>query len=162
MVGLRLREVRNARGMSMREVASRADISLASLSRIETNQQGLDLGLFLRITKILDVDPTDLLPHERGEADRLNPVLRRISVLSGKDRLELWHKLADQARRSGKGTRRSALNQLRQEVEELLAQIEFIHAQIGAVHKRLQRASTGAAEEERGDGKDALRVKWHP
>lgn len=143
----------------MRDVARRADISLASLSRIETNQQGLDIGLFLVLAKILEVDPTDLLPEERVEGGPLAPVLRRISVLSGKERLELWHGLADQARGSGEGTRRSALNQLRQEVEELMAQIEFIQAQVAAVHKRLKQASMGPAGDGPGESERALQVK---
>lgn len=143
----------------MRDVARRAGISLASLSRIETNQQGLDIRLFLLLAKILEVDPTDLLPEERAEGGPLAPVLRRISVLSGEERLALWRGLADQARGSGKGTRRSALNQLRQEVEELMAQIEFIQAQVGAVHNRLKQASTGLADDGPDESEQALQVQ---
>ena len=143
----------------MREVATRANISLASLSRIETNQQGLEIGLFLQLAKILNVDPTDILPEAPTENGHLDPLLRRMSVLSGKDRLELWHQLADQARSNRQNVRRSALNQLRQEVEELVAQIDFIQAQIGAVHNKLKDASPDLADEKPGQREEPVRTR---
>ena len=45
MVGHRLREARLARHLSLNAVASEADISVATLSRIERDQQRIDVEL---------------------------------------------------------------------------------------------------------------------
>lgn len=137
MVGQKLRDVRNARGLSMREVSKRAHISLASLSRIETNQQGLEIGLFLHLAKILDVDPSDLLPEEGEAANGHEPIVRRIGTLNGRDRLAMWRKLTLETRTARK-RRRAATTQLAEEVEELLAHVEFLHAEIESVRSRLR------------------------
>src|SRR2546423_3585082 len=61
MIGERLREARDMRGMSLMDVAGKAHISAATLSRIENNKQGLDFGLFLVLAKILARAPAELV-----------------------------------------------------------------------------------------------------
>jgi len=73
MIGERIREARNAREWSLTDVATKAHISVATLSRIERDKQTLDLGLFLTLMRILELDPGALLTEDDREA-----VLRRV------------------------------------------------------------------------------------
>jgi len=61
VVGNRLRQARTARQLSLNDVAGRAKISVATLSRIERDKQGIDLGLFLTLSRILKAPPHDLV-----------------------------------------------------------------------------------------------------
>lgn len=135
-IGAKLRTIRSARGWSMREVAKKAHISLASLSRIENDLQGLDLGLFLKLAKILEVDPSELVSADDGiEAD---PVRRRIAAMSQPERVNLWRHLAESSRDRRK-KKKESIQHLSSQVEELLAQIDYIRAEIEDVRVRLRK-----------------------
>src|SRR5688500_1780966 len=64
MIGERIRETRLAQDRSLADVAAKAQISVATLSRIETDKQSLDLGLFLSIAQVLHVSAQQLLAAE--------------------------------------------------------------------------------------------------
>ncbi|MFZ2491326.1 MAG: helix-turn-helix transcriptional regulator, partial [Thermoanaerobaculia bacterium] len=63
-IGEALRSVRTARAMSLSEVATAAGISTATLSRIETGKQSLDVAVLVRICAILHVPAAQLLGGE--------------------------------------------------------------------------------------------------
>ena len=135
MVGSRIREARTNRNLSLSDVASRADISVATLSRIERDKQGLDLGLFLTLCRILKAMPRDLI-GDQGE-ERVDPLAIQIASLNHVERMRLWSDLAESRRtrqRSQATTRRLA-----EEVEELLAQLRFLQAEMLSVHKRVSK-----------------------
>lgn len=138
LIGLRIRAARLAQDRSLADVAGKAKISVATLSRIETDKQSLDLGLFLSIAKVLQVSARDLL-GEQGEAERGDPLARRIAALGSNERLELWKDLAEE-RRTQRGKRRGAeVRQVDQQVEELLAQVDFLREELESVRKRVKR-----------------------
>jgi transcriptional regulator with XRE-family HTH domain len=139
MVGERLRESRRAQHLSLHDVATQADISVATLSRIENSKQGIELGLFLILAKILHQTPTDLLEtlESSGEAPGIDPLVHRLSTLDPKRRTQLWNDLAENAREK-KRFKRSEMRQIASEVEELLAQIEYMRAEMESVRKRLR------------------------
>ncbi|HEY0590931.1 MAG TPA: helix-turn-helix transcriptional regulator, partial [Thermoanaerobaculia bacterium] len=60
-IGDRLREARRQRRLSLQQVAQSAGISAATLSRIETSKQSLDIQLLLRVAETLGAAPADVL-----------------------------------------------------------------------------------------------------
>jgi transcriptional regulator with XRE-family HTH domain len=138
-VGERLRTVRTSRGLSLQSIANQAHMSVATLSRIETNKQGVEMETFLDLARILDCRPYELLDPPQKEADSVGPLIRGIAVLSASERTRLWRKLATESRSQSSRGRRAQIRHLAQQVEELLAQLDFLYAEIEAVRKRLGR-----------------------
>jgi transcriptional regulator with XRE-family HTH domain len=143
MFGERLRESRRAQHLSLNDEATQADISVATLSRIENSKQGIELGLFLILAKILHQSPTDLLEtlDESQDAPGVDPLVHRLSTLDPKRRTQLWNDMADHARER-KRFKRSEMRQIASEVDELLAQIEYMRAEMESVRQRLRGRST--------------------
>jgi transcriptional regulator with XRE-family HTH domain len=140
MIGDRIREVRNARQLSLTDVAVKAGVSVATLSRIENNKQGLDLDLFMLLARILKTDPNDILDDsQRGAAE---PIAQKINALRSTERVRFWKELsaASRERREGKSS-----NDLTGHVDELLAQIDYIRDELLSIRKRVRRPSAKRA-----------------
>ena len=136
MIGTRLREARLARQLSLNAVATKAEISVATLSRIERDQQRINVELLLMLMRILKINAHEVL-DEKAEDDGIDPIAARISTLPTLERTKLWRALAStnrQAARSGAAAQRA----LAQQVEEFLAQIDFLRGEIEAVRKKLR------------------------
>ncbi len=140
MIGEKIRQARTAQQRSLADVAKRAKISIATLSRIETDKQTLDLGLFLTLAKVLDRPPNELL-GDATEESGVDPLVRKIATFEAKERTHLWRGLAIAQRAQSVKSRRLQINQLSQQVEELLAQIDFMREELENVRKRLRRSS---------------------
>ena len=134
MLGNKLRQARLSRQLSLQEVAVRAKISVATLSRIERDKQGLDLEMFLTLTRILKAPPQEMLATENGTA--ADPLAAQIARMDPTERTRLWKDLSTTVRASRQG--RARLRNLSFEVEELLAQMDFLRDEILAVQKRLR------------------------
>lgn len=134
IVGERLRDVRHAQHLSLTDVASRAGISAATLSRIETDKQGIDLGLFLTLAKILKAVPHELLGDTMPEKNS-DPLVRKIASLGSSDRVRMWRDLSAARKTRGKAGRA----ELNQQVEELVAQFEYMKQEIESVQLGLKR-----------------------
>jgi len=65
-----LRAVREAHGLGLREVATRADIDPAHLSRVERGQRALSVDALLRLAQVLGLNELERLlkPYARGDA----------------------------------------------------------------------------------------------
>ncbi|HYS55466.1 MAG TPA: helix-turn-helix domain-containing protein [Thermoanaerobaculia bacterium] len=137
MIGEQIRQTRHARRLSLNDVAERAKISVATLSRIERNKQGLELGLFLTLCKILKASPRDLIGGDEG--DNVDPLAVRIAALQHNERVELWRELAAARRGEKRNAIRNRLHRLGEEVEELLAQLEFVRAEMESVHSSVRK-----------------------
>jgi transcriptional regulator with XRE-family HTH domain len=135
MLGLRLREARISRHLSLSEVATRAKISVATLSRIERDKQGLDLSMFMTLTKILKTSPQDLVAAEVGEHEP-DALAAQIARLDVRERARLWRELAT-SRKNGVSSK-ARLHQMAGEVDELLAQLDFLRSEIENIHRRLK------------------------
>jgi len=136
MIGTRLREARIARHLSLADVAGKVHVSIATLSRIERDQQNLDVALFLALSKILRASPHDLLDGEQPEPND-DPLAARIAALDPAERTRLWRELT--TARKTTSTERAATRALSLQVEELLAQVDFLRGELEAVKKRVKR-----------------------
>ena len=134
MIGTRLREARLARQLSLNNVAQKADISVATLSRIERDQQRIDVGLLQTLMRILKLNAQDVL-DEQAPQDGVDPIVAKISALAAPERTKLWRELAAN-RKVGRGN--TPNRALAQQVEEFLAQIDFLRGEIEAVRKKLR------------------------
>jgi len=74
-VGPRLRSARQARGWTLEELASRAGLSVSTLSRLESGKRQASLELLLPATRQLGIGLDDLVPAEAGD-----PRVRRETV----------------------------------------------------------------------------------
>lgn len=135
MLGNRIREARTSRNLSLNEVASRAHISVATLSRIERDKQGVDLDLFLLLCRILKAAPHDVLGED--DTQHVDPLAAQIARLNHGDRVQLWRDLAS-ARRNDRKSRAHA-SKLVDEVEELVAQLEYVRSEMEAVQTHARR-----------------------
>jgi len=146
MVGERIREARQAQNRSLADVAGKANISVATLSRIENDKQSVEVGLFLLLARVLSIPAHELLgtQEENGNGDgtghsKLDPLVRRIAALGSADRLELWKELAAERRTQRTRARGSESRQMGQHVEELLAQVDFLREELEGVRKRIKQ-----------------------
>ncbi len=124
MVGTRIRELRSARGLSLSEVAHQASISAATLSRIETGKQNIDVGLMTLIAKVLHVSPHDFLEKQGQDEQNL---VERIATLQPNDRARIWRE-AGSRRKRDKQTR--GYEEIASQLEEVLAQIDFLRTEV--------------------------------
>ncbi|HYH09482.1 MAG TPA: helix-turn-helix transcriptional regulator [Thermoanaerobaculia bacterium] len=137
MIGVRIREARLAQSRSLADVAGKAKISVATLSRVENDKQSVDLALFITLARVLHVPANDLLGDEAGGSSE--PLARRISTLPPRQRQELWCDLAAEARARRSTRRGGNMREIGQQVEELLAQMEFLREELEAVRKRVKK-----------------------
>jgi len=133
MIGTRLREARLARQLSLHAVAGKADISVATLSRIERDQQRIDVELLLTLLKILKLNAQDVLDEPKEEG--IDPLVAKISGLASLERTKLWRGLAATRKAADRQNRNTRV--LDQQVEEFLAQIDFLRGEIESVKKKL-------------------------
>ena len=65
-VGLRVRELREAKGLTQEELAAKAEVRRATLSAIENSQtKGVDFDTLDRIARVLGVEPGFLIVRRR-------------------------------------------------------------------------------------------------
>jgi transcriptional regulator with XRE-family HTH domain len=133
MIGARIRELRTTRRMSLSEVATQASISTATLSRIETGKQNLDVGLMTTIARVLHLSPHDLLDADENIDGALAD---KIATLKPNARARFWRDLSGSRERNGVSSRHA--EDLTIEVEELLAQIDFLRGEVDRIRVGLQ------------------------
>ncbi|HEX7151687.1 MAG TPA: helix-turn-helix transcriptional regulator [Thermoanaerobaculia bacterium] len=138
MIGSRIREARNSRNLSLADVAGKTKVSVATLSRIETDKQPIEVEMLLVLAKLFKVAPQDLLGSAAEDTKGVDPLAKRIAALSSKDRIKLWREVAAQ-RRSERTSRRDHAQQLNAQVEELVAQLDYLREEVETVRTRIRR-----------------------
>lgn len=141
MIGQRLRECRQAQGRSLADIAGEAQVSVATLSRIENDKQSLELNLLVTLARVLGVPPARFLSGVGGEDDDQS-LARRIALLETRKRANLWRDLAAE-RRAQHARATHPSRDVTQQVDELLAQIEFLREELETVRKRIRRRKSG-------------------
>jgi len=80
---MRIRQIRDSKGMSQAELAHQADIRIATLSEIENGKGNPRLSTLTGIAKALDVNVLDLFSEE-GDEPSIFDLAHRISGLDQK------------------------------------------------------------------------------
>lgn len=78
----RLREIRLDKGMTLEELATRANIDKSTLSRLESGKRRLALDHLPSLADALGVRVDDLLPRRRVIDPRIRPVAREFDGLT--------------------------------------------------------------------------------
>lgn len=126
-IGERLRRLRAERQLSLANVAEKAGVSVATLSRVETNKQNMDVSMLVTLSGILGVAPSEVLGDPSTDDDRA-ALTRRLSRLSRADRTKLF---VDSSRR-----RERALSVV---VEDLLATLDILRDELVEAQKSVRR-----------------------
>ena len=133
-IGDRLREARRQRRLSLQQVASSAGISAATLSRIETSKQSLDIQLLLRVAETLGASPADFL--SRGAEDRVGELQRALERLAPETRSALWATLAAHADNNGAD---KAHEPMCNRLSEVLAQLDLLRAEVESMKREMEK-----------------------
>jgi transcriptional regulator with XRE-family HTH domain len=146
MIGKRLRQTRASQKLSLNEVAERADISVATLSRIERDKQNMAVDLFLTLCKVLETQPNELLGDGNGgdlqTPSSVDELIRKISGLDVGDRTRFWHGLSKANVARPRGRHGGEVRVIAREVDELLAQVDCLREQLESVRKQLKRSGS--------------------
>lgn len=135
-LGENLRRLRQDRSLSLRHVAGQAGISIATLSRVETNKQNLDVDLLLTLAEILDVRAADIL--DQGEiADDQSALARGLAKLRPAERTKLF--LDSSRRRDAKS--------LETAMDDLLSTIEILRDELLEMQRIIGRRKTRGRSE---------------
>ena len=122
--------------MSLADVAAEANVSAATLSRVERDKQAIDVSLFLTLARVLSTAPADLLKDSDDSGDGV--LAARVAAMQSRERTHFWHQLSDE-RREQRGRKRVETRVVAQEVEELLAQMDLLREEIASVQLRLTK-----------------------
>jgi transcriptional regulator with XRE-family HTH domain len=129
-IGDRLREARRKRRLSLQQVAQAAGISAATLSRIETSKQSLDIKLLVRVAETLGAPAADFL----SGGDSVGDVQRALERLAPEDRAALWSALAQQASDVPNGQHDPISDRL----AEVVAQLDLLRAAVESMRKECE------------------------
>ena len=134
-VGAGLRNARLSRRLSLSDVASQAGISAATLSRIETAKQNVDVALFIGLAGILGIAPATLLSaNGEGQDDAAHALVDALAMLTPGECAQVVAESMKQSRR-GK-TRRDGLNA---RIDLLVAAIDLIHEELMELRRDTRR-----------------------
>ena len=131
-IGERLRSARRSRQMSLDVVAKKLGVSVATLSRIETNKQGIDLPFFIQLAHAIGIDPASFLGDDVmvGGNDVL---IRRLAAFPPDARAQIMIAASRDGRSNGKR------GDLHRRLDALLATLDVLRDQLlevrTAVHK---------------------------
>jgi transcriptional regulator with XRE-family HTH domain len=131
-VGVSLRSARKARGLSLNEVASATGISTATLSRIETDKQNVDVALFVSISAVLRVSPADILGNGDGHGSE-ESLAGALAALSTDQRARVIAAAFQQ-----RAPRRST-EDLHARIDVLLATIDIVRAEVAELQTQVRR-----------------------
>jgi transcriptional regulator with XRE-family HTH domain len=135
-VGARIRKARHEEQFSLEVLARKLNVSAATLSRIETGKQPIELNFLQSLAEVLSRNMSSFIDDGRAEGTSRSSLVETMSMLGPEARIAVWRQLAERTRtRQAHG--RSARN-LALEVDELLAQIDFLRAEIELVRTRLK------------------------
>src|SRR5260370_23207973 len=139
MIGARIREARVSQHLSLSDVAGKAKISTATLSRIETDKQALAFSSFLTLSHITKLAPQDLVARDEESGDGVEPLAKRISALESEERTKIWRELTEARRTDRRSARGRDAAAISRQVEELVAQLELRSEELASVGQKIRR-----------------------
>ena len=116
----------------MSDVAAEAGISVATLSRIETDKQDMDVTLMLTLSRILQVTAAHLLGDGEGHITA-EVLARELALLSSGDRSKVMRVALEQRRGN---TRRESIET---RLDSLLAALDLVEEELRALQREAKR-----------------------
>ena len=132
-IGAALRSARQSRRLSLSDVASKAGMSVATLSRIETGKQNVDVSLLVTLAHILRVSPAALIEGNDDGRQPTTVLAEELALLSPAERARVLATALKQSRKEGS---REALHM---RVESLLTTLDLIREELHQVRKDIRR-----------------------
>lgn len=129
-VGEAIRRLRVEQQLSLARVAVKAGVSVATLSRVETNKQSVDVGLLERLADILGVTAGAILGEANGDGhDGAEELAHRLSLLSAPERTRIFLS----ASRSRDPRQIGAL------LDDLLSTVDLVREELLQVQRNMKR-----------------------
>lgn len=128
-LGQTLRRLRQERQLSLTQVAGKAGVSVATLSRVETNKQSVDVELVTTLARILDVAPSALLGGPGGDGGGIGSLARRLASLRPEERTQVFVE----------SSRRRDTRQLASVLDDLLSTLDILRDELMQVHRAVKR-----------------------
>lgn len=126
-VGETIRRLRLERDLSLADVAGKAGISVASLSRVETNKQSVDVELLLKLAQVLSVAPAELMGGAQ-EVRSSDTLARELARLAPAERARIFLQ-----------SRRHDAKQLPAAVDDLLSTIDVLREDLVELQRTVAR-----------------------
>jgi transcriptional regulator with XRE-family HTH domain len=132
-IGGALRTARTSRGMSLSDVASVAGISIATLSRIETGKQDVDVTLLQTLSRILHVAATHFFDGDGDGRLSAAALIQELALLSSAERAQVIAAATKLARRTGSREAHES------RVENLLFGLDLIEDELRALQRDVKK-----------------------
>lgn len=124
-VGESLRRIRVRLHLSLSVVADKAGISVATLSRVETNKQNLDVALLFTLARVLGASASEVL----GESgDGTETVTKHLAKLRRSERARLLFAASRQHHRG----------ELRETIDDVLTTVDVLREELMVVHRAVK------------------------
>jgi transcriptional regulator with XRE-family HTH domain len=131
-IGEALRRCRLDRHLSLATVAQQAGISVATLSRVETNKQNVDVGLLLDLARVLDVPAAEIIGGNNGDGNDAQMLSRRLAALKPSERARIF---LESSRRS-KAKLQTTIDDLLLTIDVLRDELINVRRAVGRQPKR--------------------------
>ncbi|HSP33458.1 MAG TPA: helix-turn-helix transcriptional regulator [Thermoanaerobaculia bacterium] len=126
-VGPTLRRLRTDRDIALVAVAEQAGISVATLSRVETNKQSIDVALLFTLARILGTSPADIL-NSGDDREDIESLSRRVAALPPEARTKVFRKSS--ASRKPK--------QIQPVLDELISTVDMMREELLTVQRAMR------------------------
>jgi transcriptional regulator with XRE-family HTH domain len=131
-IGDNLRHARLAQELSLAEVAGKVGISVATLSRVETDKQGIDVALLLKLAGVLGIPAAEILGGQSGGGEDTDSLARRLARLRPADRKKV---ILASARRPDR-------KQLATVMDDMLSTVDVLREELLQVQRAVRRRGT--------------------
>lgn len=131
-VGERLRRIRMERRLSLAHLADRVGVSVATLSRVETSKQNIDVSMLVTLASVLDVSPGEIL-GERNDGDDADGLKRRLARLPRAERTRLFLE----------ASRVRQMQELSSMVDDLIATLDVLREELAQLQKNVRKRRNG-------------------
>jgi transcriptional regulator with XRE-family HTH domain len=115
-------------------VASQAGISAATLSRIETDKQNVDVGTLVSLSGVLGIEPATLLANSNGDGHAPDALIGALATMPPAECAQLIAESMKQSRRGR--ARRDALHA---RIDLLVAALDLIHEELLELRRDARR-----------------------